>query len=91
MRKAVKMPIRFRNEAEEARFWSKNNTLDYIRPGSVRRAMFPALKPTSRPVPLRLPVGLLDRIKVMAHKRDIPYQSLIKTWLVREAGGETYK
>ena len=78
-------PIRFKSaEAEEA-FWSKADSVDYIRPGSVRRARFPDLRLTSRTVPLRLPVVLLDRIKVLAHKQDIPYQSLIKTWLVRDA------
>ena len=28
--------------------------------------------------------GLLERIKVAAHKRDVPYQSLIKTWLAEK-------
>ena len=41
----------------------------------------PNLKPSTTAISLRLPVSLLDRIKVAANKRDVPYQSLIKTWL----------
>lgn len=41
----------------------------------------PNLKPSSASISLRLPVGLLDQIKVAANKRDVRYQSLIKIWL----------
>lgn len=45
------------------------------------RARFPNLKPSTKAISLRLPVDLLERIKVAANKRDVPYQSLIKVWL----------
>jgi predicted DNA binding CopG/RHH family protein len=41
----------------------------------------PNLKPTTRTISLRLPVTMLDRIKMEANRRDVPYQSLIKSWL----------
>jgi predicted DNA binding CopG/RHH family protein len=44
------------------------------------------LKPSTRSISLRLPVSLLERIKIAANKRDVPYQSLIKTWLAEKAG-----
>jgi len=44
-------------------------------------AAFPNLKPSTKTISLRLPEGLLDRIKIEANKRDMPYQSLIKAWL----------
>ena len=31
-----------------------------------------------------MPVGMLERIKTAAHKRDVPYQSLIKIWLAEK-------
>lgn len=46
----------------------------------------PNLKPTSTSISLRLPVALLDRIKIAANKRDMPYQSLIKAWLAESVG-----
>ena len=48
------------------------------------RVRLPNLKPASTAISLRLPVGLLERIKVAANKRDVPYQSLIKTWLAEK-------
>ena len=47
---------------------------------------FPKLKPSTTAISLRLPVTLLERIKVAANKRDVPYQSLIKTWLAEKTG-----
>jgi predicted DNA binding CopG/RHH family protein len=44
----------------------------------------PNLRPSTTSISLRLPVSLLERIKVAAHKRDVPYQSLIKTWLAEK-------
>jgi len=43
--------------------------------------MLPNLKPSTKTIYLRLPESLLDRIKIEANKRDMPYQSLIKVWL----------
>ena len=51
---------------------------------TARKVALPNLKPTSTAISLRLPVGLLERIKVAANKRDVPYQSLIKTWLAEK-------
>ena len=48
------------------------------------RVRLPNLRPSTTSIALRLPVSLLERIKVAAHKRDIPYQSLIKTWLAEK-------
>jgi predicted DNA binding CopG/RHH family protein len=45
------------------------------------RVTFPNLKPTTQRISLRLPLHLLERIKVAANARDVPYQSLIKVWL----------
>ena len=52
----------------------------------VERVRLPNLKPSTTSISLRLPVTLLERIKVAANKRDVPYQSLIKTWLAEKTG-----
>jgi len=49
-----------------------------------RPASFPNLKPSTKTISLRLPEALLDRIKIEANKRDMPYQSLIKAWLAED-------
>lgn len=74
----------FASEAEERAHWETPGSADHLDWSKARRATFPRLKPTTTSISLRLPVALLDRIKVAANKRDVPYQSLIKTWLAEK-------
>ncbi|MBI5631071.1 MAG: BrnA antitoxin family protein [Elusimicrobia bacterium] len=79
--KKRKTPIRFRSEKEEFEFWSKADSTDYVDRATLVKAHFPELRPTSRPIPLRLPIALIDRLKVLAHKMDMPYHSLMRRWI----------
>jgi predicted DNA binding CopG/RHH family protein len=81
MKKAAKAQRRFAGEAEERRYWETHDSADHVDWRSAKRARFPNLKPTTTAISLRLPITLLEQIKVAANKRDVPYQSLIKTWL----------
>jgi len=74
----------FKSEAEERAFWEENDSADHVDWSSAERVRLPNLKPSSTAISLRLPKGLLERIKVAANKRDVPYQSLIKTWLAEK-------
>ena len=74
----------FHSEAEERRFWETHDSTDYVDWSQAERVRLPNLKPSTTSISLRLPVTLLDRIKVAANKRDVPYQSLIKTWLAEK-------
>jgi len=84
MRRNLKPIPTFRNEAEERRFWESHDSTEYLDWSKAERVRLPNLKPTTTSISLRLPVSLLERIKVAAHKRDVPYQSLIKTWLAEK-------
>jgi predicted DNA binding CopG/RHH family protein len=81
MPKNLKKVPRFRNEAEERAFWESHDTADYFDLSKAQRARFPNLKLSTTSISLRLPQGTLDRIKIAANRRDVPYQSLIKVWL----------
>ena len=81
MKKKLKPIPRFANEAEERKFWETHDSTDYVDWSKAQRVRFPNLKLSTTAISLRLPQGLLDRIKVAANKRDVPYQSLIKVWL----------
>jgi predicted DNA binding CopG/RHH family protein len=81
MPKRLKKVPHFRSEAEERAFWESHDTADYFDLSKARRASFPNLKLSTTAISLRLPEGTLDRIKIAANKRDMPYQSLIKYWL----------
>lgn len=80
MNKRKKIP-EFKSEAEERAFWESHDSSEYIDWDKAQAASFPNLKLSTKTISLRLPEGLLDRIKIEANKRDVPYQSLIKTWL----------
>lgn len=84
MSKKLKPIPKFRSEDEEREFWRTHDTTEYLDWSTARRVQFPNLKPSTKSISLRLPVSLLDRIKVEANKRDVPYQSLIKTWLAEK-------
>ena len=81
MKKQPKAGRRFASEADERRYWETNDSVDQVDWRKARRGRFPNLKPTTTAISLRLPVTLLEQIKVAANKRDVPYQSLIKAWL----------
>ena len=76
----------FKSEAEERKFWETHDSTDYVDWSKATRARFPNLKPSTVAISLRLPVTLLEQIKIAANKRDVPYQSLIKMWLAEMVG-----
>ncbi len=80
MKKYKKIPD-FKNEDEERDFWNKNDATDFIDWGKAKKVTFPNLKLTTKTISLRLPEYILDELKMLAHKRDVPYQSLIKIFL----------
>ena len=88
MNKKLKPIPRFRNEAEERRFWESHDSADYVDWSTAKHVSLPNLKMSTTAISLRLPQGLLDRIKVAANKRDVPYQSLIKVWLAEKVDAE---
>ena len=75
---------RFESESEEREFWETHDSTDYLDWSKAERVRFPNLKPSSKAISLRMPVDLLERIKIEANRRDVPYQSLIKVWLAEK-------
>ena len=84
MSKRTKTMPEFQSEAQERKFWETHDSTEYLDWSKAEPVRLPNLKPSSTSISLRLPNGLLERIKVAANKRDVPYQSLIKTWLAEK-------
>ncbi len=80
MKKNKSIP-QFENEEQERAFWAEHDSADYVDWSKAQKAVFPSLKPTTKTISLRLPGFIIDELKLIAHKRDIPYQSLIKIFL----------
>ncbi|HEY1630736.1 MAG TPA: BrnA antitoxin family protein [Rhizomicrobium sp.] len=83
---ATRNPDRFSSEAAERAHWEKHDSADHVDWRRAERVRLANLKPTTTAISLRLPVSLLERIKIAANRQDVPYQSLIKTWLSDKAG-----
>lgn len=81
MKTSKKSIPKFQNEDEERDFWSTHSPLDYFDFKKAKRSIFPNLKPSLKSISIRLPEDMVDELKVLANKRDVPYQSLAKLYL----------
>ncbi|HKV07199.1 MAG TPA: BrnA antitoxin family protein [Thermoanaerobaculia bacterium] len=80
-RKSLKPIPKFESEDEEREFWATHDSTDHVDWSRAKPATFSRLKPTTQTISLRLPEFLLENLKMLANKRDIPYQSLLKVFL----------
>jgi len=71
----------FKNEDEEREFWATHDSTEYIDWKKGQRATLSNLKPSVKKISLRLPESMLEELKLLANKKDVPYQSLLKIFL----------
>ena len=81
MKNTLKDIPTFESEDEEREFWATHDSMEYIAWGKAAPAYFPKLKPSTKSISLRLPEMMLDKLRLIANKRDVPYQSLMKVFL----------
>ena len=72
---------KFKNEDEEREFWASHDSTEYINWKQAKRVILPNLKPSVKKISLRLPESMLEELKLIANKKDVPYQSLMKIFL----------
>ena len=72
---------KFKSEDEEREFWATHDSTEYVDWRKAERAVFSNLKPSVKKISLRLPESMLAELKLLANKRDVPYQSLLKIFL----------
>jgi len=72
---------KFKNEDEERAFWARHDSTKFIDWKKAKRTLLPKLKPSVKTISLRLPEAMLEELKLLANKRDVPYQSLVKIFL----------
>jgi len=83
VKKLKKIP-KFASEKEERDFWATHDSTEYVDWGEAKYTLFSNLKPSSKTISIRLPESLLENIKLLANKRDVPYQSLLKMLLAEK-------
>ena len=87
----MKTVPKFKSEDDEREFWSDHDSTDYVDWSRARRGIFPNLKPSTRTISLRLPESMLEALKLLANKNDMPYQSLVKVFLAERIESEFRK
>ena len=91
MKNLKKKIPKFKNESEEIKFWSEHDSTEYIDYNKGKEKILSNLKPTSHLISIRIPDYMLNRLKMLAHKKDVPYQSLLKVYLSEKIEEEVYK
>ncbi|MFH1488112.1 MAG: BrnA antitoxin family protein [Pseudomonadota bacterium] len=92
MKKVKKKTIpEFRNEDEEREFWASHDSTDYLDWSAAKEVLMPNLKPTLKTISIRLPEMMIEELKLLANKRDVPYQSLMKMFLAERVEQELHR
>lgn len=87
MKKKVKRGGKSGREADEREFWSTHDTTDHFdfsKQNRIEIEFDPGVEAPVKSISLRLPREMLNELKVLANKKDIPYQSLIKVYLAEK-------
>jgi predicted DNA binding CopG/RHH family protein len=80
----------FASEDEERDFWPNHDSTEFVDWTSARRLTLSNLKPSTKTISIRLPESLLDELKLLANRRDVPYQSLLKVFLAERVDKELH-
>jgi predicted DNA binding CopG/RHH family protein len=79
---------KFTNEESERKFWATADSTEYVDWSTAKRTKLVNLKPLLKTISLRLPVSMIEDLKMLANRRDVPYQSLLKVFLAERLAQE---
>jgi predicted DNA binding CopG/RHH family protein len=82
---------KFKNEDEERKFWASHDSTKYIDWAKAKDVVMPNLKPTLKTISIRLPEIMIEELKLLANKKDVPYQSLMKIFIAERVAQELHK
>ena len=88
MSTAKKQIPKFKSEDEERLFWGKADSTGYVDWNQAKRVKLPQLKPSLKTISLRLPAAMIEDLKILANRQDVPYQSLLKVYLTERIAKE---
>lgn len=81
---------KFKSEAEEQEFWSQTDSAEFVDWKKSSSVILQNLKSSTKKISLRLPETMLEELKLLANKRDVPYQSLLKIYLSEKISQELH-
>lgn len=86
----IKKIPKFRDEDEERAFWSTHDSTEYVNWKKAKKVILPNLKPSIKTISLRLPESMFEELRLLANKKDVPYQSLLKIFLAERLEKELH-
>lgn len=89
--KVLKKIPKFEREEKEQEFWANNDSSEYIDWDKAKKVTLPKLKPSLKTISIRLPKIILEELKSLANKKDVPYQSLMKIFIAERIEEELNK
>ena len=78
----------FSSEDEEREFWSYADSTEYVDWSKAKDHPLPNLKPTLRTISISLPEFVVAELTRLASKRDVSYESLLKSYVVDRVQAE---
>ena len=75
---------KFKNDEEESNFWATANVFEYTEPADIKIEMDSSLKKTMKPITIRLRDHQIDNLKIIAQKKDLPYQTMVRSWIAEK-------
>jgi len=79
---------KFKNEDQERKYWADHDSTQHADWSKAERLILPRLKPSVKTISLRLPQSMLEELKMLANKKDVPCQSLLKIFLAERIDNE---
>ena len=79
---------KFNSETDERLFWQQHDSSEYLDWSDAEEVVLPKLKPSTRSISIRLPESMIEELKLLANKRDVPYQSLLKIFISERIDAE---
>lgn len=77
----IKKIPKFKNEDKERAFWATHDSTEYVNWKKAKKVILSNLKPSIKTISLRLPESMIEELRLLANKKDVPYQSLLKIFL----------
>jgi predicted DNA binding CopG/RHH family protein len=84
VKKVTRKLPKFESEDQERKFWASHDSTEYLNWRQGQRVKLPNLRPTTRVISIRLPELMIEKLKILAKKRDMPYQSLLKMYVAEK-------
>ena len=79
---------KFADDREEAAFWDTHDSADYLNETEPVDVEFIDARPSKTQISLRIDAETVDRLRVVARRKGVGYQTLIRMWVIERLQAE---